>query len=525
MPCVAAASALENGTSAPGKDTMPTTLSSSPQSSPGGHRAGLSLLVVATAQLMLVLDDTVANIALPSIQRELAVSAAALPWVISAYVLAFGSLLLFGGRAGDVFGRRRVLRIGLGVFTLASLLGGLGPSAAWLIVARALQGVGAALVAPNVLALIATTFPAGKPRNQAMGVYAAMSAVGMTVGVLLGGVLTGTLGWRWVFLINIPIGLAVLAGTRALVEAPRHPGQLRVLDALSGTVALVALAFGITRGGEHGWGDAVTAGALALAAVLLGVFLSQQARRQDPMLPLALFRDRSRSGAYASVLLIGGGLMAAYFLLTQLMQQVLAFSPIRTGLASLPVAAGIVVAAGISSKLVERLPARAVSVPGLLLAAAGMAWLSTLGPGASYGGHVLPALFLTYFGLGMGFMPMTLVAVQGVAPAQTGVASAVLNTAQQLGAALGVAVLSTVATTRSDGRLPGAAGALEQALMAGDQASVAAARDALTGGYGAGFATGAALLLVGALVVAVTVRTRRTGSGAPVQGAEGVVAA
>src|SRR5687768_6820378 len=201
------------------------------EASAAGHGLGLSLLVVATAQLMLVLDDTVANIAIPSIQRELGVSPAALPWIISSYVLAFGSLLLLGGRAGDLYGRRRVLRIGLIVFTLASLLGGLGPTAALLIAARALQGIGAALVAPNVLALIATTFPVGKPRNNAMAVYAAMSAVGMTVGVLLGGILTGTLGWRWVFLINIPIGLAVLAGTRVLIEAPRHAGRLNVVDA------------------------------------------------------------------------------------------------------------------------------------------------------------------------------------------------------------------------------------------------------------------------------------------------------
>ena len=276
----------------------------------GGRGLGLSLVVVATAQLMLVLDDTVANIALPSIQRELAVSAAALPWIISAYVLAFGSLLLLGGRAGDLYGRRRVLRIGLVVFTLASLLGGLGLNAALLIAARALQGIGAALVASNVLALIATTLPVGKPRNHAMAVYATMSAVGMTVGVLLGGVLTGTLGWRWVLLINIPIGLAVLVGTWALVEAPRHPGRLNVLDALTGTAGLVALAYGITLGGEHGWADPVTRGSMVAAVLLVVAFLWQQARRADPMLPAALFLYRNRAGAYASVLLIGGGLMA-----------------------------------------------------------------------------------------------------------------------------------------------------------------------------------------------------------------------
>jgi EmrB/QacA subfamily drug resistance transporter len=477
---------------------------------PAARRLGLSLFVVATAQLMLVLDDTVANIALPSIQRDLGVSATALPWIVSAYVLAFGSLLLFGGRVGDLYGRRRVLRIGLVVFTLASLLGGLGPNAALLIAARALQGVGAAFIAPNVLALIATSFTVGQPRNRAMAIYAAMSAVGMTVGVLLGGLLTGLLSWRWVFLINIPIGLAVLAGTQALVEAQRSAGRLHVVDALSGTGAMVALAYGITRGGEHGWGDAVTLGSLAAAAVLMVVFLLLQARRAHPMLPLALLRDRNRSGAYASVVFIGAGLMATYFLLTQFMQEVLAFSPIMAGLASLPVSFGIVLAAGISSKLVERMPPRAVSVPGLLIAAGGMFWLSTLSVGASYAGHVLPALFLTYFGLGLGFMPMTLMAVHGVREEQAGVASALLNTAQQIGAALGVAVLSTVATTASEARLPGALRALQQGLSSRDTGAVEAARLALAHGYTTGFLAGAALLVLAAVILFVSVTTKRT---------------
>ena len=299
-------------------------------------------------------------------------------------------------------------------------------------------------------------------------------------------------------------------GLSLLVEAPRHAGRLNVLDALTGTAGLAALAYGITRGGEHGWADPVTLGALAAAVVLVVAFLWQQARRADPMLPLALFRDRNRAGAHASLLLIGGGLMAAYFLLTQFMQEVLEFSPIRTGLASLPVAVGIVRSAGISSRLVERVPPRATAAPGPLIAAAGLYWLSLLAPGASYGGHVLPALFLTYFGLGLGFMRMTLTAVHGVAPEESGVASAILNTAQQLGAALGVVVLSTVATTASAGRLPQATRALQQALTGGDTGGVAAARDALTHGYTSGFLAGAALLTLATLIVAAAVTTRRT---------------
>jgi EmrB/QacA subfamily drug resistance transporter len=482
-----------------------------------GRGLGLSLLVIATAQLMLVLDDTVANIALPSIQRDLNVAAATLPWIISAYVLAFGALLLFGGRAGDLHGRRRVLRLGLGIFTVASLLGGMGMSAAMLIGFRALQGVGAALIAPNVLALIATTFPVGKPRNSAMAVYAAMSAVGMTVGVLLGGVLTGLLSWRWVFWINVPIGLAVLAGTRLLVEGQRGAGRLHVVDAVSGAGAMAALAYGITHGGEHGWGDGTTLGAFVVAAVLMTLFAGLQTRRAHPMLPLGLFRDRNRTGSYATVLFIGGGLMATFYLLTQFIQEILNFSPVMAGLASLPVSVGIVLAAGISSKLLERLAPRAVSVPGLLIAASAMLWLSWLTPGSSYGGHVLPGLFLTYFGLGMGFMPLTLTAVHRVEAERAGVAAAMLNTAQQIGAALGVAVLGTISNLAANSRLAGAARILQER---GTDAAVAArANEAVTHGYATAFLAGTGMLLIAALVVGTTVTTRRA------EAAPGVAAA
>lgn len=478
--------------------------------SPDSRKLRLSLIVVATAQLMLVLDDTIANIALPSIQKEFGVSAAVLPWIISSYVLAFGSLLLFGGRIGDLYGRRRVLRAGLVLFTTASLLGGLGLNAEMLIVARGLQGIGAALVAPNVLALIATTFPAGKERNAAMAVYAAMSAVGMTIGILLGGVLTGFLSWRWVFLINVPIGLAVLAGTRMLAEGQRSFGTLNTVDAISGSGAMFALAYGITRGGEHGWNDAVTLGAFVVFVVLGIVFLVLQRRRQHPMLPPGLFSDRNRSGSYMAVLFIGGGLMATYYLLTLFMQQVLQYTPVMAGLASLPVSVGIVLAAGISTRLVERFTPRAVAVPGLLVAALGMYWLSTLSTSSSYVWHVLPALFVTYFGLGMGFMPLTLTSVQGISDEQAGVASAMLNTSQQIGAALGVSLLATVSTLTANGVLPQANVVMQQSLASGDMGLVTKAGEALTQGYAAAFLAGAGLLVIAAVVVAVIVNTRQT---------------
>lgn len=475
-----------------------------------GRKLRLSLVVVATAQLMLVLDDTIANIALPSIQQDFGVSAGLLPWIISAYVLAFGSLLLFGGRIGDLYGRRRVLRAGLVLFTLASLLGGIGINVEMLLASRGLQGVGAALVAPNVLALIASTFPAGKERNTAMAVYAAMSAVGMTVGILLGGVLTGYLSWRWVFLINVPIGLAVLAGTRMLAEGQRNSGTVNTFDAISGSGAMFSLVFGITRGGEHGWNDAVTLASFAAFAVLGIVFLVLQRRRQHPMLPLSLFKDRNRSGSYVAVLFIGGGLMATYFLLTLFMQQVLQFTPVMSGLASLPVSVGIVLAAGTSTKLVERFAPRAVAMPGLLIAASGMYWLSTLSPTSTYLWHVLPALFVTYFGLGMGFMPLTLTAVQGVSEEQAGVASAMLNTSQQIGAALGVSLLATISMLTANSVLPNASTALQQSLTAGDMNLIAKASEALAQGYTTAFLAGAALLTVAAVIVAVVVNTRET---------------
>lgn len=292
-----------------------TTASYTPTPRHPGAAPGtlIPLLVIATAQLMLVLDDSIANIALPTIQNELGISAAHLPWVINAYILAFGGLLLFGGRMGDLFGRRRLLQAGMVIFTGASLLAGLADSGAWLIAARGLQGIGAAMTAPNALALIATSFPEGKPRNSAMAVYGAMSGLGIVAGLLLGGVLTDLLGWRWVFYINVPIGLLVLAGSRALVEAELHHGRLNLTGALISVGGVVALVYGITRGGEHGWQHGVTLGAFAVAAILLPLFVLTQARSRDPLLPLDLFKSRNRTGSYAAMLLLAFGPMGAFY--------------------------------------------------------------------------------------------------------------------------------------------------------------------------------------------------------------------
>ncbi|MEU1936264.1 MFS transporter [Streptomyces coeruleorubidus] len=477
--------------------------------SPGGRHLGLALFVIAAAQLMVILDATITNIALPAIQTDLGVTDANLAWIVNSYALAFGGLMLLGGKAGDLFGRRRIFQAGIAVFTLASLLGGLAPNEGLLIGARILQGVGAALAAPNALALITTTFPAGRSRNTAMGVYAAMGGVGATVGLLLGGVLTDALDWRWVFFVNIPIGLVVLAGTRSLVEAERHPGRLDVPGAITGTGGLIALVYGITRGGEHGWTDGLTLASFATAAVLLTVFLVVQSRAADPMMPLRLFKDRNRSGSYATMLFVGSGMFAMFYFLTLYMQLILGFSAVKTGFAFLPFSVGMAAAAGISSKLITHLAPRLIAGPGLLVAAGGMFWFATLEPGSSYAGHLMPAMFVTALGLGMSFVPMTLGAVSGVDHQDTGMASALLNTAQQIGGALGLAVLSTISTSAANDQLPEAASAFFRGLATKDFPLVAKAGEALTHGYTMAFVASGAMFLGGLAVMFLAVDSGR----------------
>ncbi len=470
----------------------------------------LSLLIIATAQLMLVLDDTIANIALPSIQRDFGVSAATLPWIVNAYILAFGSLLLFGGRLGDVYGRRRMLQFGMVLFTVASLLCGIAPNAELLIVSRGVQGIGAALTAPNALGLIAATFPVGRARNSAMATYGAMSALGIVGGVILGGVLTDLLSWRWVFLINVPIGIAILAGSRILAQGDRHQAPLDAIGAATAVSAMFLLTYGITQAAEAGWSDPFTIGSLVVAMILAALFVLSQARQSQPMMPLELFQDRNRSGSYATMVFVGMGLMGTFYLLALYMQQVLMFSPLLTGVAALPFSVGIIIASILSSKLIERYPPRFVAMPGLVIAAIGMARLSTLGVGSAYVGHIMPALFVTSFGLGMAAVTLTLTAVHGVDEARSGIASALLNTSQQSGAALGLALFSAIAALASQTILPEAATALPHALAEGDDSTLAAAREALTHGYASAFGYGAAFLLLAAFLLVLTVNTRQT---------------
>lgn len=469
----------------------------------------LPLLVIATAQLMLVLDDSIANIALPTIQNELSVSPSNLPWVINGYILAFGGLLLFGGRLGDIFGRRLVLQIGMAIFTAASLLAGLANDSTVLIAARGLQGLGAALTAPNALALIATTFPKGKPRNSALAVYGAMSGLGIVAGLLLGGVLTGMLGWRWVFFINVPIGLAVLAGSRTLVEAELHKGDVDIAGALTSVAGMTALVFAITRGGEHGWTDGVTVASFAAAALFLPLFLVIQSRRANPLVPLWLFTDRNRAGSYLSMMLLAFGPMGALYLLTLHMQHIMEYSPIRTGLAWLPFGIGILLGAGITTKVVTRFSPRNVASLGMLIAAGALPWLSGVDRHTAYATHIMPAIFALAFGFAMGFVPLTLTAVKGVRAQETGIASALLNASQQIGVALGLALFASISVAVTAAKLPDALASLYDGRRASDAEAVRQASEAIIGGYSAGLTFGAMAIGSAAVIAAVCINAAK----------------
>lgn len=450
------------------------------------------LLVIVTAQLMLVLDDSIVNIALPSIQQELGVEAVHLPWVVNAYILAFGALLLLGGRIGDLWGRRRTLQAGIAIFVLASLAGGFGQNAAMLIAARAVQGVGAALTAPNALALIATTFTDRKMRDTALSLYGAMSALGIVVGLLLGGVLTDVLNWRWVFFINVPIGLLVLWGSRTLVTTNRHQGRLSAVGAALGTGGMVALVYAITRFGEDGFTDPIALLLLGAAVVLLVVFVLVQARSSSPLVPLSLFGDRSRAGAYATMLLLAIGPMGSFYVITLYLQQVQQFSPLLTGMAWLPFAAGLVLGAGAGPKLLLRIAPRFVAALGALLSAAAAFWFSTITVDTGYWPHLAPAMFVLALGFGLGVITLTQAAVYRVDPDKAGIASALLNSAQQIGVALGLAVLAGIAAT----------------VTARPENTVLATDEALVAGYGTALAAAAGLLAAAAALALTTLNAR-----------------
>ncbi|WP_327258575.1 MULTISPECIES: MFS transporter [unclassified Streptomyces] len=456
---------------------------------PAGDRLGLALAVIAAAQLMLVLDNTIVAVALPSMQSSLGLSDANLGWVITAYALAFGGLLLAGGRAGDLFGRRRVFRTGLVIFSLASLLGGLAGSGEVLITARVFQGVGAAIAAPTALSLLASTFPAGPARNKALGVYGAMGGLGSVVGLLLGGALTEFFSWRWVMYINIPIAIAVLIGTGVLKEGERDRGKVDVPGALTATFGFGSLVYGINRAGEKGLGDGVTLIGLAAAVVLIVAFIVIQRSSRAPMVPGAVLADKSRAGANAVMFLVGAGMLATFYFLTLYMQVVKGYEPMITGLAYLPFAIGIGIAAGgVGPQLLAKAPERSVISVGLVIGIAGMVWLSFLEPGQNAFAVLLPAQLVCGFGLGLVFVTVTVISVRGVSPEDTGIAAGLINTSQQIGGAVGLAILAATASVITEARLPG------------DRS------EALTTGYSYGLLIGGGIYLIALIVTLGTIK-------------------
>jgi len=432
---------------------------------------GWALVLISVAQLMVVLDGTIVNIALPYIQADLGFSNANLTWVVTGYALAFGSLLLLGGRLGDLYGRRRIFMIGLIVFGVASLLGGLATNEELLLAARGLQGLGAALASPAALALIATTFPAGPARNRAFAVYAAMSGAGAAVGLLLGGWLTGldsflgldVEGWRLTLLINTPIGIAAaLLAPRFLRESEKHTGWLDIRGAVTGTLGLLGLVYGLSRAGTEGWSDSWTIASLVAGVVVLALFIVIESRMEHPLLPFRVFLNRTRASSFIAMFLAPAAMFAMFFYLSQYVQNVNGYSPIEAGVAFLPFCVGIVVSAGIASNLANRFDPRYLAGFGTLLAAGGLLGFSRLPYDTTapvqpvtgdYWTDLLPFILMMSFGMGMVFVPLTLTAVHHLRAEDSGIGSGVLNTAQQVGGALGLALLSTLATQTFDDRV------------------------------------------------------------------------
>ena len=527
---------------------MATTLSASDTGAVGAksnRHLGVALVVIATAQLMIVLDSTVVNVALPHIQTALGFSYSGLEWVINAYALTLGGLLLLGGRAGDLLGRRRMFIIGLLLFAAASLLGGLATSQAWLLAARAVQGVGGAIVAPTALALIANTFPEGSARNRAMGVYASMSGIGGAVGLIAGGLLVTYADWRWVMFVNVPIGIAAALGARAVLPdgvvrggpavsdavlgsavlgdafssaafpnpAPRRGrGRFDLPGAITGTAGMSAIVYGLTNaaaasptGGSH-WGSATVVTALAAGAALLAAFVAIETRSTHPLLPLRLLRNRDRAGANLVMLGAGTAIFGVFFFITLFAQQVWGYSALRTGVSFLPLTVTLVAASIAAGALVQRVGVRTLVVVGAVAAAGGMYWLSRISEHGSYAGGLLGPSLVIGVGLGLMFVPLPLISMTGVPEADSGAAASLLNVGRQVGGALGLAILGTVAWTvvANSTRAQIAAAAHGNARV-----QEAIRLHALAAGFDRAFLVAAAISLL-MLVVAVTmIRVRR----------------
>ena len=412
-----------------------------------------ALALVCVAFFMTVLDISIVNVALPSIARALHFSATGLQWVITAYAITFGGFLLLGGRTADLLGRRRIFMVGVALFSTASLVCGLAGTTAVLLAARAVQGLGAAIIAPATLSIITTTFDEGSERNKALGIWGAMGGSGAAAGVLLGGILTQYLGWDWIFFVNVPVGVGVLLLSRALIRESRVESEGHDYDAIgavSVTAGLALLVYAISKAPTNGWGSLSTIAPLVVAAVLLGFFVAWEARAHAPLMPLAIFRIRTLSGANTVSVLVGGVIFSNFFLITLYVQNVLHYSAIKTGLTFLATAGTTIVVAALAQALTTRIGARYVMAIGLAFLTAGMVWYTQIPVSGSFLSNLLPGYLLVGFGLPFAFIAASIAALEGVPPHQAGIASGLLNTSQQIGGALGLAIVSSVAITHAD---------------------------------------------------------------------------
>jgi EmrB/QacA subfamily drug resistance transporter len=447
-----------------------------------------TLVLACLAQFMVILDVSVVNVALPAIRGGLHFSEVNLQWVVNAYTVTFAGFLLLGGRAADLIGRRRVFVGGLALFALASLAGGLADSQGVLIGARAVQGLGGAVIAPASLSILTTTFKEGPERNRAVGIWGAMGGAGGAAGVLLGGVLTDLLGWRWILFINVPIGLLAAFFAQQLIAESRNPGRAREFDlrgAISATLGLSILVLGIVRTDQTGWGSAQTWGLIAGGIALLALFVLIEGRfARAPLMPLRIYRSRTLTASNIIMLLLGASSFGMWFFVSLYLQQVLGYSPIRAGLAFLPMTLCIVAGSMLASRAVHRIGAKPLLIAGMASLTVGLLWFATISPHGTYLSDMLGASVLTAIGIGLAMVPTTISAVAGVDPAEAGLASGLVNTARLFGGALGLAVLAAIATSRTNSELARhAAGGLHAALTSGFQvAFVVAAGLAVLGG-------------------------------------------
>ena len=462
--------------------------------SPDSDRKWLALILLCAVQFMVVLDVAIVNVALPTIKNALDFSDANLQWVVSAYTLTFGGFLMLGSRIADLLGRKRLFIAGLVLFSAASLACGLSQSDTQLIVFRAIQGLGAAVISPAALAILTTTFAEGEERNKALAIWGAIAGTGGAVGVLLGGILTDQVGWEWIFFLNVPIGLIViLAGQRVLHESRVELGSrsLDIAGAILVTAGLTLLVYGLVTTDTYSWGSTRVLGSLAGAAVLLAGFVAVELRAKAPILPFSIFRLKSLTGANIVGLLLGAAIFSMFFLLSLYMQQVLGYSALKAGVAYLLVASVIIVAAGASQALVTRIGVRSVLITGMVLLVAGLVWFSQVSVHGSYATDLAPGFILAGIGLGFSFVPVQIASLIGVTHDEAGIASGLINTSQQVGGALGVAVLSTITFTRYDSYL-------------GDHGNnLALIPNALVDGFHLAFLVGAGLALIGLVATLV----------------------